>query len=92
MTSVRKDVPPYVRVAREPLSYAGVNSIGLRRRGMADQTVKTIEDIYRLLFVLNNSISKGVTQIINEIDDCAEKSVVIDFINKSDKGIIKGLI
>jgi len=92
MTSVRKDVPPYVRVAREPLSYAGVNSIGLRRRGMENQTVKTIEDIYRLLFVLNNSVTKGITQIETEIDDCTEKSIVIDFINKSEKGIIKGLI
>lgn len=92
MTSVRKDVPPFIRVAREPLSYAGVNSIGLRRRGMEDQTVKTIEDIYRLLFVLNNSVTKGVSQIEKEINDCAEKSIVIDFINKSEKGIIKGLI
>jgi len=92
MTSVRKDVPPFIRVAREPLTYAGVNSIGLRRRGMADQTVKTIEDIYRLLFVLNNSVTKGISQIEKEINDCNEKSIVIDFINKSEKGIIKGLI
>lgn len=92
MSSVRKDVPPFIRVAREPLTYAGVNSIGLRRRGMNDQTVKNVEDIYRLLFVLNNSISKGITQIQDEIEDCAEKQQVIDFINNSDKGIIKGLI
>ncbi len=92
MSSVRKDVPPYIRVAREPLTYAGVNSIGLRRRGMEDQTVKVIEDIYRLLFVLNNSVTKGITQIEEEISSCSEKQIVIDFINKSEKGIIKGLI
>lgn len=92
MTSVRKDVPPYIRVAREPLTYAGVNSIGLRRRGMEDDTVKTIEDIYRLLFVLNNSVTKGIKQIEKEINNCSEKTIVIDFINQSEKGIIKGLI
>jgi UDP-N-acetylglucosamine acyltransferase len=92
MTSVRKDVPPFIRVAREPLTYAGVNSIGLRRRGMEDQSVKTIEDIYRLLFVLNNSVSKGISQIEKEIVESEEKAIVIDFINKSEKGIIKGLI
>ena len=89
MTSVRKDVPPYIRAAREPLSYAGVNSIGLRRRGMEDKTIKSIEDLYRILFVLNNSISKGVNQVHAEVDDSELVKQVIDFIEKSEKGIIK---
>lgn len=92
MTSVRKDVPPFIRAAREPLSYAGVNSIGLRRRGMEDKTVKSIEDLYRILFVLNNSVSKGVRQVEKELDSSEIVTRVIDFIKKSEKGIIKGLI
>jgi len=92
MTSVRKDVPPFIRAAREPLSYAGVNSIGLRRRGMEDNSVKEIEDIYRLLFVLNSSVSKGVKQVEKELGSTKNTTRVLDFINKSDKGIIKGLI
>jgi len=93
MTSVRKDVPPFIRVAREPLSYAGVNSIGLRRRGMADKTVKLIEDLYRIVFVLNNSVSKGIKQVDKELDTSEEIVIkVTDFIKKSEKGIIKGLI
>lgn len=92
MTSVRKDVPPFIRAAREPLSYAGVNSIGLRRRGMEDKTVKSIEDLYRILFVLNNSVSKGVRQVEKELDSSEIITRVIDFIKKSEKGIIKGLI
>ena len=92
MSRVRKDVPPYIRVAREPLSYAGVNSIGLRRRGLADEHIREIESIYRILFVMNNSISKGLEQLENEINNSKYKQSVIDFINKSDKGIIKGLI
>jgi UDP-N-acetylglucosamine acyltransferase len=92
MTSVRKDVPPFIRAAREPLSYAGVNSIGLRRRGMEDETVKTIEDLYRLLFVLNNSVSKGMKQVEEELESSEIVTQIIDFIEKSEKGIIKGLI
>jgi len=92
MSRVRKDVPPYIRVAREPLSYAGVNSIGLRRRGLADDAIKDIESIYRILFVMNNSIAKGLEQLERENNNSKYKQTVVDFINKSDKGIIKGLI
>ncbi len=92
MSRVRKDIPPFIRVAREPLSYAGVNSIGLRRRGIEDEHVKEIESIYRTLFVMNNSVSNGLKQIAKEMDKSKYTDQVIDFINKSDKGIIKGLI
>ena len=92
MSRVRKDVPPYIRVAREPLSYAGVNSFGLRRRGLDDDSIKEIESIYRVLFVMNNSITKGLEQLGNENNNLKHKKIVIDFINRSDKGIIKGLI
>lgn len=87
---VRKNVPPYVRAAREPLTFAGINAIGLRRRGMNDETIKTVEDIYRHLFVLNNTISSGVSAIENEVEDCEVKTNVLEFIKASDKGIIKG--
>lgn len=92
MSRVRKDVPPFIRVAREPLSYAGVNSIGLRRRGLEDEDIKDIETIYRILFVMNNSITKGLEQLASENISSRYKQQVIDFIKKSDKGIIKGLI
>ena len=90
MTSVRKNVPPFIRVAREPLPYAGVNAIGLRRRGVSDDTLKLIEDIYRNLFILNNSISSGVKSIETEIPESPEKTMVLEFIKESKKGIIKG--
>lgn len=90
MTSVRKNVPPFIRVAREPLTYAGVNAIGLRRRGISDESLKLIEDIYRNLFILNNSISNGIRSVESEIPDCEEKRMVLEFIKESKKGIIKG--
>lgn len=89
---IRKNIPPFVRAAREPLSYAGVNAVGLRRRNFTDEEVKHIEDIYRILFVQNNNITNGVEAIKNEIPDSPIRKQVIDFINNSEKGIIRGLM
>ena len=86
---VRKNVPPFIKVAREPLSYIGVNSIGLRRRGFSDDQVRQIEDIYRALFVYNNNQAQGVNEI-EKMADTAEKKQVLDFIARSEKGIVKG--
>jgi len=87
---IRKNVPPFIRVAREPLTFAGVNAIGLRRRGMTDEKIKIVEDIYRILFVLNNNMSKAIEQIKNEIPACEERDQVLQFIAESDKGIVRG--
>jgi UDP-N-acetylglucosamine acyltransferase len=89
---VRKNVPPFVRAAREPLSYAGVNSVGLRRRGFSDESIKHIEDIYRILFVQNNNISKGIDALKTELPETAHRKQVIDFIESCEKGIIRGLL
>lgn len=89
---VRKNVPPYVRAAREPLTFAGVNGIGLRRRGWSDDDIKIVEDAYRQLFVLNNTISNGVAAIEKELPDGEIKEKILNFIKISDRGIIKGPI
>lgn len=89
---VRKDVPPYIRAAREPLGYAGVNSVGLRRRGFTDEQVKEVEDIYRYLYVMNNNLSMGVKMMKEAIPDSLVRKEILGFIDGSEKGIIKGLI
>ncbi len=89
-TLVRKDVPPYIRVAREPLSYIGVNKIGLKRRDFANDTIRKINDIYRILFVKHNNLSIGLRRVNNEIDDSLIKDEILEFIAKSEKGIIRG--
>lgn len=89
---VRKDVPPYIKAAREPLGFAGVNSIGLRRRGFEDKAVKEIEDIYRILYVQNNNVSKGVEAVKELLPDSQYTKEILKFVAEADKGIIKGLI
>ncbi len=87
---VRKDVPPFVKAAREPLSYVGINSIGLRRRGFDKQTINTIQDVYRYLFVKGISTSKALALIETEIPVSKERDYILSFVQNSVRGIMKG--
>jgi UDP-N-acetylglucosamine acyltransferase len=87
---VRKDVPPFIKAAREPLSYVGVNSIGLRRRGYSQEKVNHILDIYRILYVKNSNISKALDIIEAEVAASDERDEIISFVRNSVRGIMKG--
>jgi UDP-N-acetylglucosamine acyltransferase len=89
---VRKDIPPYVKAAREPLTFAGVNSVGLRRRGLSGDDVREIEDIYRTLYVQNNNISNGIKEIEASIPSSKLRTEIIDFVSNSERGVIRGMI
>lgn len=89
-TLVRKNVPPYIRAAREPITFAGVNAIGMRRRGIPDDQIKIVEDVYRQLFVMNNTISAGISAIESEVEASDIRDKILNFIKISDRGIIKG--
>ena len=87
---IRKDVPPYVKAAREPLSFVGINSIGLRRRGFSDEKIKHIQDIFRILYQNNNNNTQAILNIETEIIVSAERDEIISFIQNSGRGIMKG--
>ena len=87
---VRKDVPPYVKAAREPLSYAGINSVGLRRRGFSEEKINEIQDIYRTLFIRNNNTSKALDIIEADFRPTEERDEILNFIQGSQRGIMKG--
>jgi UDP-N-acetylglucosamine acyltransferase len=88
-TVIRKDVPPYVKAAREPMCYMGLNIVGLQRRSFPQEKIDTISQIYHLLFVGNHSISTSVQRIKETVQDGETKSYILDFIEKSKAGIIK---
>lgn len=88
--NARKNVPPYVKAARDPLTYAGVNSVGLRRRGFSNESVLQIEDIYRSLYVRGLNVSNAVQVIEQEAPTSKEKDIILNFIKESTKGIIRG--
>ncbi|HON53312.1 MAG TPA: acyl-ACP--UDP-N-acetylglucosamine O-acyltransferase [Bacteroidales bacterium] len=87
-TIIRKNVPPYVKAAREPISYMGINAVGLRRRGFPEEKINNIQDIYRVLFQKGVNISQALEIIKREFPKTPEREEIIDFVIKSDKGII----
>jgi UDP-N-acetylglucosamine acyltransferase len=87
---IRKDVPPFVKAAKEPLSYVGVNSVGLRRRGYSTEQINGIQDIYRLLFQRNYNTTQALEIIETEIPASAERDEIIQFVRNSASGIMKG--
>jgi UDP-N-acetylglucosamine acyltransferase len=87
---VRKDVPPFVKAAREPLSYVGVNSIGLRRRGYSNEQINAIQDIYRMIYLKNYNVSQAVAIIEADFPASPDRDNILSFISKSTRGIMKG--
>ena len=87
---VRKDIPPYVKAAREPLSFVGVNSVGLRRKGFTTEKVREIQDIYRILYQKNYNNTQAVQIIEAEMEATDERDEILEFIRTSKRRIMKG--
>ena len=87
---VRKNVPPFVKAAREPISYVGVNSVGMKRRGFSQDEVHLIEDIYRILFIKGINITNAVKEIESDVEESPYKTQILEFIKNSSKGILRG--
>jgi UDP-N-acetylglucosamine acyltransferase len=87
---VRKDVPPYTKAAREPLSYAGINAIGLRRRGFSSEKISEIQEIYRYIFQKGINNTKALDIVEQSIPASEERDYIIQFIRSSERGVIKG--
>jgi UDP-N-acetylglucosamine acyltransferase len=86
----RKDIPPFTKAAREPLSYVGVNSIGLRRRGFSNEQINQIQEIYRIIYRKNYNVSQAVSIIEADVPATPERDEILTFISRSTRGIMKG--
>lgn len=91
-SSIRKDVPPFVKAAREPLSYAGINKIGLARRGFSKEAVEEISNIYHILFIQGHNTSTALNIIKERVPDSPIRANIISFIENSKAGIIRRYI
>ena len=87
---VRKNVPPFVKAAREPLAFVGINSVGMRRRGFTNEKIHEIQEIYRILFQQNNNTTQALLKIEAEMSVSDERDEIISFIQNSVRGIMKG--
>ncbi len=86
----RKDVPPFTKGAREPLSYVGVNSIGLRRRGFTNDQINAIQEIYRIIYLRGLNVTQAVSLIEADVPVTPERDEILSFIARSTRGIMKG--
>jgi len=89
---VRKDVPPFIKVGREPLVYAGINSIGLRRRGFTNEKINEIQEIFRILYLSGTNTSAALDRIELELPPSKERDEVTNFVRNSERGIMKGTL
>jgi UDP-N-acetylglucosamine acyltransferase len=88
---LNKDVPPFVRVARYPASFIGVNVVGLKRNGFDQNSIQKIQEVYRQLFVVSQNRSQALNIIENILESSEELKTILSFVNNSKNGIIKGL-
>ena len=89
---VRKDIPPFVKAAREPLSYVGINSVGLRRRGFESEKIREIQNIYRILYQKKFNNTQAIDIIEAEVEATTARDEILLFIKNSQRGIMKGYV
>jgi UDP-N-acetylglucosamine acyltransferase len=90
-TLVNKDVPPYIMAARSPVSFVGLNIVGLRRRGFSNEQIATLQEIYRRIFNSDSNMTDALNAIEAELPASPERDYVLDFIRSSSRGVVKGL-
>jgi len=88
---IRKNVPPFIRVAREPLQFIGVNTIGMARKGFSKEDITMVEDIYRIVFVRGHGMTKAIEAVEAEIPPHPLREQILNFIRNSKDGIVKGI-
>jgi len=87
---VRKDVPPFIKAGREPLSYCGINTVGLRRRGFSSDKINEIQEIYRHVYLKGLNNADALDLITTEMPATKERDEVLQFIRSSERGIMRG--
>ena len=91
-SKISKDIPPYIIVGREPITYSGINIVGLRRRGFDNEKISAIQEIYRILYQSGMNNKEAVRFIEENIPDSEEKEIIITFIANSQRGIVRGYL
>lgn len=87
---IRQDVPPYVKAAREPLRYTGINSEGLRRRGFNDKKILELQEIFRYVYQKGHNNTRAIEAIEKELPATQERDRVLNFMRNTKRGLMKG--
>lgn len=88
-SKINKDIPPYAIVAREPIAFCGINSVGLNRRGFTPEQIHTIQEVYRLIYQNGMNTSQALDYIEATMPQSAERDTILNFVRNSTRGIVK---
>ena len=88
-SKINKDIPPFIIVARDPIAFTGINSVGLNRRGFTPEQIHTIQEAYRLIYQSGMIVSKAIEQIEATIPEGKERDMIVDFVKGSTRGIVR---
>lgn len=89
-SKINKDIPPFVKAARDPIAYTGINTVGLRRRNFSNEDINLIQEIYRYLYLSQLNISDAIERIENEIPEGPLRDNILNFAKASKRGILRG--
>lgn len=89
---VNKDIPPFVKAAREPISYVGLNTIGLHRNGFSNEDIMKISEVYRLLYLSDLNVTNAVKLIMQTLPQSVYRDEIVDFVVNSERGIIRSAV
>ncbi len=84
-----KDIPPFIIAGREPITYAGINIVGLRRRGFSNELIENIHNAYRIIYQKGLNVKDALAEIKKQIPMSKEIEYIISFIENSERGIIR---
>lgn len=90
MSRIVKDVPPYILASREPLSYCGLNIVGLKRNGFTYDKIEELKKIYQIIFQEKRNTTHSLALIEKNFEATYERDTIITFIKNSKRGILKG--
>ncbi len=89
---VNKDIPPFIKAAREPISYVGLNSIGLQRRGFKPEEIQQIQEIYRILYLSDLNVTNALKMILEVCAPSKFRDEIVSFVENSNRGIVRSAI
>ncbi|WP_352421362.1 acyl-ACP--UDP-N-acetylglucosamine O-acyltransferase [Proteiniphilum sp.] len=87
---IGKDIPPFVMVGREPITFVGLNIVGLRRRGFTSERINSIQEIYRYLYQSGFNFTQARERIEKELPETEDRNYILEFVRTSSRGIVRG--
>lgn len=88
-SKINKDIPPFAIIARDPIAFCGINSVGLNRRGFTPEQIHTIQEVYRLLYQNGMNTTQALDHIEATMPASRERDAIVAFVRQSTRGIVK---